>query len=269
MNIKSVILSVVLCMGATAANAQGLGDLLKGLGNGSDIGSTISNVIEGVFTKTDLNVEDLAGVYVSDGPAVTFKSDNFLQKAGGIAGAAAVETKLNPYYEQYGLNGMPLTIDSDANFTLTLMRMKLTGTIEKIGEGDGTFRFKLMVGGKMKIGEFTAYVEKSGNNLNLMFDATKLKELISTVASFTGGTMVKTLASILDSYEGMCVGFKMKYTGAPDSSGASVSSGSDSTSGSAASSTDAGASQTPSNGNSEAVSNGVNALRDLLNKKKK
>ena len=258
MRIKSIFLSVALLMGATAADAQSIGDLLKNIGgSSSDIGSTISNVIQGVFTKTNLEVSDLVGAYVSEGPAVTFKSDNFLQKAGGIAGAAAIETKLNPYYEQYGLNGMPLTVDADGNFSITVMKIKLSGTIEK-GSEEGTFRFNLTAGGKMKLGSFTAYVEKSGSDLNLMFDATKLKDLISTVASLTGQSMVKTLASILDSYDGMCVGFKMKYTGA------ATSVATDGTQTTDSGDQSAGTTQQ----SSDAVSTGVNALRNLLNKKK-
>lgn len=241
-------MALALLLSANAANAQNIGNLLKNIGSGaSDIGSTIGNVIEGVFTKSDLEVADLVGEYVSEGPAVTFKSDNFLKKAGGVAGAAAIETKLNPYYKQYGLNGMPLTIDSVGNFSLTVMRIKLSGAIEK-GEEKGSFRFNLMIGGKMRLGSFTAYVEKSGKNLNLMFDATKLKELISTVASFSGGTMVKAMASILDGYDGMCVGFKMKYTGEAGNAGKAGKDGKE--------------------GNADNISTGVNALRNLLNKKK-
>ena len=93
--------------GATA-QAPSLGDLLKGLGGGSEqsgTGSTIGNILSGIFSKSDLTVEDLAGEYESDGPAITFKSDNFLQKAGGIAGAAALESKLQPYYQKYGITG--------------------------------------------------------------------------------------------------------------------------------------------------------------------
>lgn len=233
---------------STVANAQDVGDLLKGLGGSGDLTSTIGNVIEGVFTKTDLTIEDLVGEYESNGPAVTFKSDNFLQKAGGIAGAAALETKLQPYYEQYGLNGMPLTIDKDANFKLTVMRLPLSGTIEK-GDEEGTFKFNLMLGGAMKVGNFTAYVEKSGRNLNLMFDATKLKEIISTVGKVSGVKIANTLGSLLDSYDGACVGFKMEYKGGgnPDSS---------------ASSSEDGAS-----GSDNSVDKGVNALKDLLNKR--
>ena len=43
-------------------------------------------MLEGIFTKTNLEIADLVGEYESAGPAVSFKSDNFLQKAGGIAG---------------------------------------------------------------------------------------------------------------------------------------------------------------------------------------
>lgn len=212
MNIKAIVLGLALMTGS-AANAQGLTDLLKGLGNsGGDITSTIGNMIEGIFTKSDLSLEDLVGSYVSEAPAVTFKSDNFLQKAGGIAGAAAVETKLQPYYKQYGLIGMPLTIDGEGNFTMAVKKIKLSGTVTKNDE-EGTFIFNIMAGGAFKVGQFTAYIEKSGNNLNVMFDANKLKELLSVVSRFSGSSLTKAAGSILDSYEGMCVGFKMKYTG--------------------------------------------------------
>lgn len=252
MNIKSILLALALVGGVGAANAQNVGDLLKGLGGSGDLSSTIGNVLEGVFTKSDLTLEDLVGEYESTGPAVTFKSDNFLQKAGGIAGAAALETKLQPYYEQYGLTGMMLSVDKDANFSMTVKGIKLTGVITR-NDGDGTFSFNLTVMG-MKLGHFTAYVEKSGKNLNLMFDAKKLKEIISMVGKFSGISIAKTLSSLLDSYDGACVGFKMEYKGAPQSD-----------------STDASVSSTPTDeGNSsENVENGINALKGLLNKKKK
>ncbi|MBD5357185.1 MAG: DUF4923 family protein [Bacteroides sp.] len=251
MKVKSILLALALFGGASVANAQNVGDLLKGLGGNSDITSTISNVIEGVFTKSDLTLEDLVGQYESTGPAVTFKSDNFLQKAGGLAGAAALETKLQPYYEQYGLTGMPLSIDKDANFTLSVMKVKLSGTIEQGDEG--TFKFNLMVGGKMKVGTFTAYVEKSGKNLNLMFDASKLKDIISTVGKFSGVNIAKTLSSLLDSYDGACVGFKMEYKGEPQA---------DSTESSVSTSVD-------EDQQKDKVEDGINALKGLLNKKKK
>lgn len=255
MKIKALFIAVALMSGA-AAHAQSLNDLLNGLGgsnsNSSDLGSTIGNVISGIFTKTDLTLQDIVGEYVSDGPAVTFKTDNFLQKAGGIAGASALETKLQPYYEQYGLNGMPFTVDDDGNFTLSIKGIKLNGTIEP-KDGKGEFRFRIMIAGKVKVGEFTAYIQKSGKNLDLMFDATKMKEFVSSVAKFTGQKLITSMAKLLDSYEGANIGFKMKYTG----SGASDA-------------TDSGSSEsTVGNDSTTSGKSGIEDLFNILNNRKK
>ena len=218
MKIKKLLVVGAIAMASTiSVNAQSLGDILGGLGGNGNVGNVLGSVIEGVFTKTNLSLADLVGTYQAQGPAVTFKSENLLQKAGGIAGAATIESKLNPYYEKYGLNGMNLTVDQDANFTMKIKSLSLKGTITK-NESDGTFDFNFNVMG-IKLGKFTAYVEKSGKNLNLMFDATKLKSFISAVAKFTGNSMASALGAILDSYDGACIGWKMVSTKQPEQSG--------------------------------------------------
>ena len=196
--IRLFISGIIICCFSLGTYAQNLGDLLSG-------------VIQGVFSSSDITIADIAGSYVSTGPAVTFKSDNFLQKAGGIAGAAALESKLKPYYEQYGLTGLTLEIDKDANFTMQVKGIKLSGVITK-NEGDGTFLFNLKALG-MNVGSFTAYIEKSLNNLKVMFDADKLLQIISTVAKFTGNSIVSSLGTLLKSYDGACIGFNMTKQG--------------------------------------------------------
>lgn len=223
--LKVMCMTVALLLGATAY-AQSSSKTVSS--KKSSITSTIGNMLEGIFTKTNLEIADLVGEYESAGPAVSFKSDNFLQKAGGIAGAAALETKLQPYYEQYGLIGMPFTVDKDGNFVLTVKGLKVKGILEK-NDNDGTFIFNIMLG-TIRVGKFLAYVEKSGRNINLMFDATKLKELISTIGSVTGIQMAKTMAALLDSYDGACIGFKMNNTGSGNAAaGGSVGTDTDST----------------------------------------
>ena len=231
---KTLMVGVLLSASTIVVNAQSLSDILGGLGGNNNVGNVLGSVIEGVFTKSNLSIQDLVGEYASQGPAVTFKSENLLQKAGGIAGAATIESKLQPYYEKYGLNNMTLVIDQDANFTMKIKSLSLKGTITK-NDSEGTFDFNFNVAG-IKLGKFTAYIEKSGSNLKLMFDASKLKDIISTVAKFTGNTMASALASILDSYDGACIGFKMVST----------------------SQNNAG-----SNTNST-ISNGLNTLKDIL-----
>ena len=209
---KSFMAGTLLVVSAFGMQAQSLGDILSGLGGGGNSGSgnLLSNVLEGVFTKTNLTVADLVGDYQAQGPAVTFQSENFLQKAGGIAGAAAIESKLNPYYQQYGLNNMTLAVTEDGNFTMKIKGISLKGNLTQ-GDEQGTFNFNFNVLG-INLGSFKAYVEKSGSNLNVMFDATKLKSFISTVAKLTGNSMASTVGSILDSYEGACIGWKMVST---------------------------------------------------------
>lgn len=227
---RMIMVGVLMGASAFVVNAQSLSDILGSLGKGnssSSSGNILTSVIEGVFTKSNLTVQDLVGEYKSEGPAVTFQSENFLQKAGGIAGAAAIESKLNPYYEQYGLNNMTLTIDENANFTMKIKALSLKGTVSKNDGEEGTFNFSFQVLG-INLGSFKAYVEKSGSTLKLMFDATKLKTFISSIAKLTGNSMASTLASILDSYEGCCVGWRMVSTAQNNSTtNSAISSGLD------------------------------------------
>lgn len=238
--LKTLLVGTVVAVSAMTIQAQGLGDILNGLGGNGSSSNILSSVIEGVFSKSDLSLSDLVGEYQSQGPAITFKSENFLQKAGGIAGSAAIESKLQPYYEKYGLNNMVLTVDENADFTMKIKSLSLKGTITK-NDSEGTFDFNFNVAG-MKLGKFTAYIEKSGSTLKLMFDASKLKDIISAVAKFTGNSMASALSSILDSYDGACIGWKMVATKSSNSS-----------------------TNTNSNTNSS-VSSGLDALKGILNK---
>lgn len=247
------MVGAVLAASTIGVQAQGLGNILSGLGNNSSSGgNVITNIIEGVFTKSNLSLADLIGEYQAQGPAVTFKSDNLLQKAGGIAGAAAIESKINPYYEQYGLNNMTLTVDENANFTMKIKALSLKGTITK-NDSEGTFDFNFNVLG-IKLGKFTAYIEKSGKNLNLMFDASKLKDIISAIAKFTGNSMASALSSILDSYDGACIGWKMVCISTSANSATPSTSESETQTGK----------ETDSNTNST-ISSGLNTLKGILN----
>lgn len=192
----------------------------------SILSDAFSNVLEGVFSKSELTLEDICGVWTADGSAVSFKSDNLLQKAGGLAAAGALESKLNPYYEKLGLKNVVLTINADGTFSLS-SKVPLSGTVKS--NGDGTFEFNFQAMKLFSIGKVTAYVTKSGNHLDVMFDATKLKKIISGVAGVTGISTAKTIAKLLDSYDGMCVGFSMNKTGSVDTSSLKSSTSSDNT----------------------------------------
>ncbi|MDE5876103.1 MAG: DUF4923 family protein [Muribaculaceae bacterium] len=252
------------------ASAQSLSDIL----GGGDTGSTVTNMLSGIFSNTNFTIADIAGDYQASGPAISFKSDNLLQKAGGIAGAAAIESKLSPYYEQYGLNSMTLQIAENGDFTMTVKKLKLTGTITEGGD-KGNFEFNFKAFGKVKLGKINAYIEKSGNSLDLMFDASKLKSIVSAVANFSGMSLAKTAAGILDSYDGACIGFKMNKVGGDNNSSSGLGGllnnvlgggKSSSTQEVETESTVVVEEEQPA-GNS--TSQGINALKDILSGKKK
>lgn len=182
-------------------------------GSGSDgSSSVIGNLLEGVFSSSKIEVKDLAGEWTANGSAVMFQSENLLNKAGGMAASAALESKLDSYYKQYGLNGAVLTVQTDGTFEMSLKKLRLKGVIAK-GDKDGKFLFEFKALGKISLGKMTTYVQKTSTSMDVMFDAKGLQKLVSGVARLTGMSLAKTFASLLDSYDGLCVGFKMKKTG--------------------------------------------------------
>lgn len=188
---------------------------LKGLLNGANIGDAVTGLVDGLLTQSDITVEQMAGTWTATGSAVCFQSENFLQKAGGSAAAGTIESKLNPYYQKYGLTGSVLTVQPDGTFTLNVKGITMKGTITKAT--DGNFNFKFQAFGTINLGTIKAYVEKPLTGLNVMFDASKLKTFLSTAASFTGNSLATTAANLLDSYDGLCVGFAFSGSGSAPS----------------------------------------------------
>lgn len=264
---KKCILAVAIAIiaGAFQAKAIDLKDLL------GKAGGAVSGIVDGLLTQSDITVAQMAGNWTASGSAIAFKSDNFLKQAGGSAAASAIEAKLDPYFQQYGLTGSTLDIDSVGNFTLKVKNIPLKGVITKRQDGNFDFTFTPVLG--IKVGSIPAYVEKPSQGLNVMFDANKLKSLLSTLVGFTGSSLASAAGSLLDSYDGMLVGFA--YTGTstynPASSGQSSGSGLGSSllngilKGNSGSGSGSGDASTPAQTNDTTSNNNENA-GSLLNK---
>lgn len=201
----AMLLASAETISATTLSTPDLKDILGGAGG------AIGNVVEGIFSKSDLTVEDIAGEWTANGSAVSFKSDDMLKKAGGVAVAGVVESKLDEYYQKYGLNNLVFTVNNDGTFSLGFKKVTLKGTISV--KEKGVFTLKFSAFGSVGLGSMDAYVEKTGNSLNLMFDADKIKSIISFAASISGSKLASTADSLLKQYNGICMGFKMKKTG--------------------------------------------------------
>lgn len=216
-------MAAAVLLASAGAQAQNLSDIFGALGNlggnssqtttsGNGGGNTLGNLLEGVFSSSNITVQDLAGVWTSNGPAVCFQSENMLKKAGGIAAAAMVEKELSPYYSKLGLNGTVITIQTDGTFSMKTKMLTLNGTITQSDKGKGVFDFNFTLLG-MKLATVTTYAEKTSKTLNIMFDASKLKNLLSAVSKVVNIKTLSAITKILDMYDGLCVGFRTEKTG--------------------------------------------------------
>lgn len=204
----------VACVTGTASASGDLKDLLNSVkskateGSSSDALGKLGSMISGLTASSNFELTDLQGTWLYESPAVTFQSDNALQKVGGAAAATAIEEKLAPYYEKAGITALNLTVNEDLTFSMALKRGTLKGTITKNDEGNLEFSFNAF--GKIKLGKVSAYATKSGNTLNLTFDVSKLISIIKTVSSVANISSLNTVSSLLSSYEGIYAGFKLK-----------------------------------------------------------
>ena len=75
---------------------------------------------------------------------------------------------------------------------------------------EGNFYFNYKVAGRINIGTIQTYLTKSGNTLDVTYDVSKLIKLIEKVGTYTGNSTVKGISSLLNGYDGVTAGFKMK-----------------------------------------------------------
>ena len=211
---KSVMKFLSACIIASStfvsASSFDIKDLLNQAGQALENGS-VTDIIEGVLSTSDLEVKDLAGVWTSTGSAVAFQSEALLSQAGGVAMASTLESKINPYFTKYGIVGSVITIQTDGSFSMSLKKTTLKGKIVK-GENN-KFILSFEAFGKNNLGNVNLYNQKTSTSMDLMFDASKLKTILSSIASLSKKGLGNSLNTFLNSYNGICIGFKMSKTG--------------------------------------------------------
>lgn len=202
-------MALIMCLTPFMACAWDLSSLLGGGdGSSSSLGSKISNAVSSLIASDNFSVDDLTGTWNYQSPAVTFVSDNALQKVGGAAAATTIEEKIEPYYTKIGLTNLVLTVAEDHSFTMKAKMATLKGTVTQDEQGELTFNFSALK--KISLGKMSAKASKAGSVLILTFDVSKLISLMEKVSAITGSSSVKALSSMLSSYDGLYLGFRLK-----------------------------------------------------------
>lgn len=224
---KTISVAVVAIMlFSLHAAAWNLRDALGALAGGGDSTSTTSGLgaaLGNLLSTDKITVKQMEGVWAYTAPAVSFKTDDVLKKAGGAAASALIVQKLEPLYARTGFNKLQLTVSADSSFIFKSGRITLKGNITTVPENSGSqanFVFNFSVGRTFNIGKIDAYVTKSAmGTMSLTFDVSKLIALMETVGNISGNGTLKTTVTMLKSYDGLCAGFELKRTGnAPSAS---------------------------------------------------
>ena len=192
---------------AGSAVAGILGAVLGGNSNSSSsagssiINGILNNVIgSGTFSKQDL----CAHTWKYSKPGCAFTSENLLAKAGGEIAAYKVEEKLGEYYSKFGFSGSNtyFTFKTDGTFAA-----KIDG---KSWQGNYTFDEKThAIQMKGLLLSMSGYATKTTNGISLLFDQTKLLNLIKTMGALKGSSTLSAIGTIANNYDGMRVGFEM------------------------------------------------------------
>lgn len=202
------IAAIAIACAAPAAKADGSLTNLLGKLKDSNIGGIVNNAL----SSSDVKLSDLQGSWTTSGPAVIFRSDDLLEKAGGAAASSIVEEKLAPLYSKLGVDNTKITFDNNGNFTLSVKGKEIKGTVAD--NGDGSFGMQLGASKLLeKLGSdksITVYFQKSMSDLAIAADATKLVNLVEKVASLSDKATITTVANLLESYDQICIGLRMK-----------------------------------------------------------
>ncbi len=211
------ITAIISILCSLSTNAQDLKSILSRLGAQDSTSATsgknaLGSILGNLIASDNIDMTRLTGIWKYDSPAVAFKTDNLLKKAGGAAASQTIEAKLASYYKLAGISNLTLTIESDSTFVMSMRRTQLKGTItpNTHKESESNFTFNFNVAGKIKLGKVDAYVTMSGNSsLSITFDASKLMMIVEKAGMMTGNTSLKSASALLNEYDGISAGFKL------------------------------------------------------------
>ncbi len=192
---------------SASVNAQiDLGGILGGLtgGSSSDSGSDLVSNLTSVFSgKKQASTKSLVGTWVYSEPAIMFQSDNILAKAGSKIAAGKIEKSLQQQLTKYGIKpgAFSITFNSDGTFTEVMGQKTLKG---KWTVKDSNLNLSFT--GKRAIA-ITPQLESK--QLMLVTDATKLLNLVKTVAGSSSNAQLQTVTTLMKSVNGMQAGLTL------------------------------------------------------------
>lgn len=177
------------------------GDLVDKVGEetgSSELAAGLDALLGALLPETEI-----PGTWQYLDVAVEFESGDALTQAGGALAAETVEDKLAPMLTKLGIKpgAFSFTFNEDGTATTTVGKKTVKGTWSYDKKAE-----VVTLGLNKK--EYKVRMTVSGDNINILFEADKLLDLVKTISSKSSNTTVAAIAAIVKTYDGMNIGFE-------------------------------------------------------------
>jgi hypothetical protein len=170
--------------------------------------STLQNLLGKVVSSVtgSSTTVDLTGTWTYTGSAVEFESTNLLKQAGGTVASSALQKKLDTQLSKVGIKSgkVTFTFNSDNTFTSTVGSRTFSGTYSYDSSSKA---LTLTYAG---LASYTATVNYSTTQMELLFDSSKMLSIVSALGSSSSNSTLSTISSLAGSYDGMKTGLTLK-----------------------------------------------------------
>ena len=230
---KKTVFSLMLMLAvAGSVSAQSWKDLLGKAASevvsevsSTNTGSAVTNVL-GALLGNSLTLSDAAleGTWDYEGVACILESENALSNLGGSLVTGTLESKLDGLFSKVGISKgqCSFTFVKDGTCVINVKGFDLPGKYELNAE-EKVIVFSFMYD-SMPVKTYVAYEIQ---NLNVVFKADRLLGFIKNVVSYLSKSgsgvssgevqaltsTVGTIGSLLNNYDGMMLGAKLKKSG--------------------------------------------------------
>ena len=199
-----------IAMAAMMAVSCGTGFTTTGTGStGSILGDILTgggiDAIASIIGATKMTQQSLQGSWKYSGPGCAFTSEKLLAKAGGEVVAAQIKQKMLPTYQTLGLSSTNTYVqfNSDNTFAASFGGKQFSGTYTFDPSSSKVVMKSLLF-------NINCYAKKNIQGIALLFEASKLLNILQTVSALSGNTTLGTIGDLSKNYDGVRLGFDFK-----------------------------------------------------------
>lgn len=189
------------CLISETASAQSLKDLFSK--------DNIKDVVENV-TGLDLSKDEavITGTWQFSGTAVELESKDILKKAAAKLAVETIEKKLDETIAKIGITPglFAFTFNEDQSFIVGFKKKEIKGTYTL---SDDKKKLTLTFGRFTKLGTMEVITDLGSKELDLMFKADNLLELLGKITSEGNSDSMKALSTLVGAYEGINLGLEL------------------------------------------------------------